>query len=436
MSKRPALFKFSRFSRKQRMVLNWWTKDSPVKNKNGIIADGAIRSGKTIAMSLSFVIWAMVTFSHQNFAMCGKTIASFRRNVLFWLKLMLRSRGYRLKEHRAENYIEVIGHSGNINFFYIFGGKDEGSQDLIQGITLAGVFFDEVALMPESFVNQATGRCSVQGSTFWFNCNPGNPGHWFKKNWIDHSAELNLLYLHFTMDDNLSLAEEIKERYRAMYNGVFFKRYILGLWVAAEGTIYRLFADDPESFIIDSPPELSDIAFISIGFDYGGNGSAHAGVCNSVLRGYKEVITLEEFYSKDELTPTQLENEFLKFVQVCVEKYPGKLVDIRVDSAEQVLRRGFQAKLLENGIYMDVNNALKGPINDRIEFFAALQSLHRYKIMRHCKHLQEAFRDAVWAKERETDDRLDDGSTNIDSLDACEYSLEPHFSDILDLARR
>ena len=112
------------------------------------------------------------------------------------------------------------------------------------------------------------------------------------------------------------------------------------------------------------------------------------------------------------------------------------MIDIRVDSAEQVLRRGFQAKLLENGIYMDVSDARKGPINDRIEFFSALQSLHRYKIMRHCKHLQEAFRDAVWAKERETDDRLDDGSTNIDSLDACEYSLEPYFGDILDLARR
>ena len=164
-------FHFSPFSKKQKQVLTWWCRGSPVHDKTGIIADGAIRSGKTISMSLSFVMWAMSSFSGQNFAMCGKTIGSFRRNVLFWLKLMLRSRGYSITDHRADNLL-TIRKDGRENYFYIFGGKDERSQDLIQGITLAGVFFDEVALMPESFVNQATGRCSVKGSKFWFNCNP------------------------------------------------------------------------------------------------------------------------------------------------------------------------------------------------------------------------------------------------------------------------
>ena len=162
-------FHFSPFSRKQKQVLTWWCKDSPVHDKDGIIADGAIRSGKTVSMSLSFAMWAMSTFNGQNFAMCGKTIGSFRRNVLFWLKLMLKSRGYSVIDRRADNLI-IIRKGDTENYFYIFGGKDERSQDLIQGITLAGVFFDEVALMPESFVNQATGRCSVEGSKFWFNC--------------------------------------------------------------------------------------------------------------------------------------------------------------------------------------------------------------------------------------------------------------------------
>lgn len=256
-------FHFSPFSRKQKQVLTWWCKDSPVHDKDGIIADGAIRSGKTVSMSLSFVMWAMSTFNGQNFAMCGKTIGSFRRNVLFWLKLMLKSRGYSVTDRRADNLI-VIRKGDAENYFYIFGGKDERSQDLIQGITLAGVFFDEVALMPESFVNQATGRCSVTGSKFYFNCNPDGPYHWFKRNWIDKTtgylgAEAaarikqeaaaeqrdaglkEILYLHFTMDDNLSLSEEIKTRYRSMYVGVFFKRYILGLWAAAEGIIYDMF---------------------------------------------------------------------------------------------------------------------------------------------------------------------------------------------------
>ena len=235
-----AAFKFKPFSKKQRQILNWWMLNSPVHDMDGIIADGAIRSGKTVSMCLSFIMWAMESFDHQNFAMCGKTIGSFRRNVLSVLKLMLKSRGYKLEEHRTDNLL-VIKRKGKVNSFYIFGGKDESSQDLIQGVTLAGVFFDEVALMPESFVNQATGRCSVEGSKFWFNCNPSGPMHWFKKNWIDKCKEKRVLYLHFTMDDNLSLSEKIKERYRGMYQGVFFKRYILGLWVMAEGIIYDMF---------------------------------------------------------------------------------------------------------------------------------------------------------------------------------------------------
>ena len=140
-------FHFSPFSRKQKQVLTWWCKDSPVHDKDGIIADGAIRSGKTVSMSLSFAMWAMSTFNGQNFAMCGKTIGSFRRNVLFWLKLMIKSRGYSVIDRRADNLI-IIRKGDTENYFYIFGGKDERSQDLIQGITLAGVFFDEVALMP------------------------------------------------------------------------------------------------------------------------------------------------------------------------------------------------------------------------------------------------------------------------------------------------
>ena len=243
MKKVKQYFHFQPFSQKQRKVLNWWCEGSPVREYDGIIADGAIRSGKTVSMSLSFVLWAMSSFKGQNFAMCGKTIGSFRRNVLFWLKLMMKSRGYTVADHRADNLV-VISRGDVENYFYIFGGKDERSQDLIQGITLAGVFFDEVALMPESFVNQATGRCSVDGSKFWFNCNPDGPYHWFKQNWIDRRKEKHLIYLHFTMDDNLSLSEAVKQRYRGMYSGVFYKRYIQGLWCMAEGIIYDMFSED------------------------------------------------------------------------------------------------------------------------------------------------------------------------------------------------
>lgn len=257
-------FEFKPFSGKQKQVLTWWCPSSPVKDKDGIIADGAIRSGKTLCMSLSYVLWAMESFNQQNFGMAGKTIGSFRRNVLFWLKLMLKSRGYQVVDHRSDNLI-AVSKGDTQNFFYIFGGKDERSQDLIQGITLAGMFFDEVALMPESFVNQATGRCSVTGSKFWFNCNPNSPRHWFKVNWIDKCAEKNIIYLHFTMDDNLSLSEKIKERYRSMYVGVFFKRYILGLWCVAEGLVYSMF--DEEQHVTDE--HMSGVLEYVVSIDYG-----------------------------------------------------------------------------------------------------------------------------------------------------------------------
>jgi len=227
--------------------MNWWMENSPVNNMSGVIADGAIRSGKTISMSLSFVIWAMRTFDGHNFAMCGKTIASFQRNVFVSLMQMLDTLGYRTQYKRQENLF-ICSNAGHENRFYIFGGKDERSQDLIQGITLAGVFFDEVALMPQSFVNQATGRCSVEGSKYWFNCNPGSPSHWFRQEWILKAKEKQLLYLHFTMDDNLTLADDIKERYKSMYSGVFYQRYILGLWVLADGLVYPMF--DREKHVI------------------------------------------------------------------------------------------------------------------------------------------------------------------------------------------
>ena len=271
MKKRKQIFKFKPFSRRQRLVMNWWMDSSPVKDCNGIIADGAIRSGKTVAMSLGFVFWAMEKFDGQNFIMAGKTISSFKRNVLQNLKLMLTSRGYHWVYHLSgdiPNMLEVT-RKGRTNYFYIFGGKDEASQDLVQGITAAGAFFDEVALMPESFVNQATGRCSVAGSKFWFNCNPAGPTHWFKVNWIDKTKEKGLVYLHFTMDDNLSLDKAVKARYRGMYAGVFFLRYIKGMWAVAEGLIYTMCTRLNYYTDEERPIGLKSIAQKYIAVDYG-----------------------------------------------------------------------------------------------------------------------------------------------------------------------
>jgi len=242
-------FEFVPFSQKQSIVMSWWTPNSRYKDFDAIICDGAVRSGKTVSEALSFVLWSMSTFDGKNFALCGKTVGGLRRNVLGPLKQMLKSTGYIIEDSRMEGCfcIGAIDRETKkkvTNYYYIFGGKDESSQDLIQGITLAGVFFDEVALMPESFVNQATARCSVEGAKFWFSCNPNSPFHWFKKEWINKVTEHKVLYLHFTMDDNPSLSEDVKNRYKTLYTGVFYKRYILGLWVAADGIVYPMFDPD------------------------------------------------------------------------------------------------------------------------------------------------------------------------------------------------
>lgn len=423
-----AVFRFKPFSKKQRKVLNWWCRSSPVRDYNGIIADGAIRSGKSVAMSLSFVIWAMSEFEACNFAMCGKTIGSFRRNVLFWLKLMLRSRGYSVSEQRTENL--VIVRRGSVeNYFYVFGGKDERSQDLIQGITLAGVFFDEVALMPESFVNQATGRCSVDGSKFWFNCNPGSPAHWFKTGWIDKRQDKRLLYLHFTMDDNLSLSEAVRERYRGMYTGVFFKRYILGEWKSADGVIYRQFADDPERFILDEVP--ADIFIGTMGLDFGGNGSAHAGCLVGITRGYRSIVILDEYYRKEVIDPGTLTGDVCGFVQRSQAQV--RAASIWCDSAETTLIKGIRTEVFARHIPVEVRNARKGEIIDRIRLCDMLMSQGRFFILRRCRHTIAALSEAVWdGKSPTRDRRLDDGSTNIDSLDALEYALEPHANRLIE----
>lgn len=271
MKKKRPIFKFQKFSRKQRQIFTWWLPNSPVREAGGIIADGAIRSGKTVSMSLSYTMWSMANYDGQNFIMAGKTISSFKRNVLQNLKLMLTSRGYHWIYHISGDFPNMleVSRNGRTNYFYIFGGKDEGSQDLVQGITAAGAFFDEVALMPESFVNQATARCSVEGATWWFNCNPAGPMHWFKLEWIDKRIKKRLLYLHFTMDDNLSLSEKVKEKYRVMYAGVFYLRYIKGLWAVAEGLIYTMLTDDNLYTDQERPVALKNTAMKAITVDYG-----------------------------------------------------------------------------------------------------------------------------------------------------------------------
>ena len=255
---------YKEFGEKQLYTLTWWS-DAAMHDYDAIICDGSIRAGKTMTMAVSFILWAFTAFDKQVFAICGKTIESVRRNIVTHLPQWLDGI-VRIQERRSENLL-IISFAGKTNRFYLFGGKDEGSAALIQGMTLAGVMFDEVALMPRSFVEQALARCSVEGSKFWFNCNPDSPEHWFYKEWIQKHKEKNALYLHFTMKDNNSLSEKVKKRYENMYSGVFYDRFIRGLWVVAEGLVYDFFQSKKETIIKTVDMNGYNEFYVSI--DYG-----------------------------------------------------------------------------------------------------------------------------------------------------------------------
>lgn len=256
------MLKFKPFSPKQKIIMTWWIKDG-LKDYDGIICDGAIRSGKTLCTSISFVAWATANADGKAFAICGKTITSLKRNLVVPLLRELKDLGFKCKEKKTGSYID-ISFGNKSNRFYLFGGKDEGSAALIQGVTLAGVLLDEVALMPRSFVEQALARCSDSISKLWFNCNPENPHHWFYNEWIKKTKEKNILYLHFSLDDNPSLSLEIKKRYKRLYSGVFYERFIEGKWTAQTGTVYPMFDYNRH---VKHPPSESDTYYISC--DYG-----------------------------------------------------------------------------------------------------------------------------------------------------------------------
>jgi PBSX family phage terminase large subunit len=292
-------------SRKQKQIMAF-----PFTDYDCLIADGAIRSGKTAFMTLSFVDDAMRRYNNQRFGICGKTVDSTVKNIIMpYLSLSYAKQKYNIKWKRADK-IMVVSDGKRENVFEIFGGKDEASFMLIQGRTLAGVLFDEVALQPRSFVEQACARCSVDGSKMWFNCNPASPQHWFYKEWACDLKKHNAIRLHFQLEDNPSLSQRIIDRYKSMYTGVFYNRYILGEWCVAEGLVY----DFTEENIVDEIPKNGEY-YISI--DYGTQNPFSAGLW--CVLGDKAVRIAEYYYNGREKGIQKTDEEYADEVDKLVQ---------------------------------------------------------------------------------------------------------------------
>lgn len=331
-------------SHKQKKILAF-----PYSRYDALICDGAVRSGKTSIMMWAFVRWAMENFSGQRFGVCGRTVDSCTKNIIVpFTAMSLAKERYIIRWRRGDKVMEVR-RGAVTNYFEVFGGKDEASYTLIQGRTLAGVLLDEVVLMPRSFVEQALTRCSVDGAKLWFSCNPGSPQHWFYTEWIQRNKERNALYLHFEMTDNPGLSQKTLERYQAMFSGVFYDRYIRGLWVVAEGLIYPMF---DESCIVDGLPETGEY-YVSC--DYGTLNPFSAGLWR--WDGKTATRIREYYYSGRENQKNKTDEEYADEIKKLIGEADVKsiIVDPSAASFIEVLRRrGYMVRKANN----DVTNGI------------------------------------------------------------------------------
>lgn len=369
-------------SKKQMQIMAF-----PYTKYDALICDGAIRSGKTVFMMLSFVDDAMRRYNGQRFGICGKTVDSTIKNIIApYMQMTGVKEKYQIQWKRSDKLL-VVSQGDKQNVFEIFGGKDESSYMLIQGRTLAGILVDEVALQPRSFVEQAVARCSVAGSKLWFNCNPDSPQHWFYQEWILNAKERNALRLHFLLEDNPSLDVAVVQRYKTLYTGVFYQRYILGEWVVAEGLVYNF----SEENITDERPAGAEY-YISV--DYGTLNPFSAGLWS--VTGNKAVRVKEYYYDGRNKKRQLTDEEYCDEVIRLAEGVP--LVQVIVDPSAA----SFIAALKRRGLHVrQADNA----VLDGIRRTAAYLKSGNIKIHRSCVDTIREFGLYRW-DEKQTEDKV------------------------------
>ncbi|WP_302225933.1 PBSX family phage terminase large subunit [Veillonella magna] len=401
-----ASFQFKPFSRKQKKILTWWLNESPYCDYDMIIADGSIRSGKTVSMVDSFIMWAQTCFRGEAFIIAGRSVGSLKRNILRPLFQILNAKGISYEYNRSENIIRV-----GSNTFYCFGASNEASQDVLQGLTAAGALADEAALFPQSFINQMIGRCSVEGSKIWMNCNPDSPYHHIKTEFIDKAEEKKILHLHFTLDDNLSLSERVKERYKRMYSGLWYKRFILGLWVMAEGIIYDMFS---ERNVYSDRLGLRGRSRRYIAIDYG---TSNPMVFLDILDdGDRIWVDREYYYSGREKGIQKTDTEYLEDFKAFVgDEYPDMvLIDPSAASFKTLLRReGFRVKEADN------------EVNDGIRIVGMMLQTGKLLIHDSCEMMKKEFASYVWDEKAAIERGVEQPvKQNDHTMDALRYFIK------------
>lgn len=390
------------FSDKQKQVLNWWCESSAYKNLDAIICDGAVRSGKTLCMGISFVNWAFYRFNKANFAICSKSKNQAKRNVFFAIIPILRDVGFDTKVIQSESKI-IIRLKGRENIFYLFGGNDSSSASRIQGLTLSGVLFDEVALLNRDFVEQALTRCSVTGSKYWFNCNPEYPGHWFYREWIKKAKEKKTLYIHFLMQDNPSLSQDIIERYRRLYTSSFYRRYVLGKWVATSGVVYPFM--EQEDMYWDCPSEDMFDRF-AVSCDYGTVNPSSFGLWGRVGDVWYRIR--EYYYDSEKEGTTRTDSEHFEALLELIDGAPISFITVDPSAAS------FIAVIEKHSEYRVI--PAKNDVLDGIGKVSTMLKNKTIRITKNCKDSRREFSVYRWAQNKNKDKPVKSNDHAMDDI--------------------
>lgn len=408
------------YTNKQRELMRKWQRNE-LRRIN--LLEGSVSSGKTWISLVLWAFWVASMPQDKLYLMCAKSLTTLKRNCLIPLEELVGAGNFVFSVPAKEGYL--FGRR-----ILLEGANDARSESKIRGLSLQGAYCDELTQFPEDFFAMLLSRLRLPAAKLIATTNPDNPRHWLKTKYIDRADELDFLDEKFLIADNTTLDPDYVRNVTMEYTGVFYERFILGRWKAAEGVIYRDFADDPERFILDDIP--ADVILGAMGFDFGGNGSAHAGCLVGITKGYRSIVILDEYYRKEVIDPETLTNDICGFIQRAQAQV--RAPSIWCDSAETTLIKGIRTAVYSRRIPVEVRNARKGEIIDRIRLCDMLMSQGRFFILRRCRHTISALSEAVWDSKSPTKDkRLDDGTTNIDSLDALEYALESHANQLIQL---
>ena len=394
---------------------------------------GAVRSGKTYVSLLKWAIFVGSMPIDNEFLMAGKTITALNRNCLGLLQSLVGSSNFTYSLNKKEGIL--FGRK-----IWLEGANDERAESKIRGMTLAGAYVDELTQIPFEFYTMLLSRLSVKNAKLYATTNPDSPNHWVKLEIIDNE-EIKRKVWNFQFDDNIILKNENEESFDALrkeyesMGEVFYQRFILGLWVLAEGLIYQSFIKNKEIFLKDNAVDENgnklNFLIISIGIDYGATEGETEFKATGITPYFREVWTIDEEKLSGLHSPEDMYNKFVEFYNRVVAEY-GKVTHCFADygALGQVLTYGLNRHLQQNRIPLKVEDCIKGHIIDRIQLDCQLFAQSRRFILRKCKYLIEAYSQAVWDEKHENE-RLDDGSTPIDDLDASEYSIFPFYDKLM-----